>query len=219
MSIEIDTYQQLSGSGGNETQETNSATISPVAASAVDHLTASTSTSAAVSSSSSSSSSSEPEDSNSYDSVFPSLPAASNGATAINSCLNFSAMAESASKLSLASRRQHTTTVFQVPLAERKDVKFGGNHDTNKRCEEIATRHNVKVEMCSAKDQSLHIVISGQEEKVQEAKRQIVAELQTERDFKVNEAFFFLFLMKKKKLTRALPKKTHCQKIRVKVRP
>ena len=75
-----------------------------------------------------------------------------------------------------------------MPLAERKDLKagFGGSdHSTSKKCEEIAKKHSVKVELCSAKDQSLHIVISGPEERVQEAKRQMVAELQTERDFKV----------------------------------
>jgi hypothetical protein len=208
MSIEIDTYQNDQDASTAAVVESvvaesinePPATISPAAVVVVDQLTSS-STSAAVSSSSSSSSSSnsEPEDSNSYDTVFPSLPSSVGAGGAAgsqsNSCLNFSSAASDATA-NKAHRRLNTTTVFQVPLAERKDLKsgFGGSdNSTSRKCEEIAKKHMVKVEMCSAKDQSLHIVISGAEERVHEAKRQMVAELQTERDFKVS-FFFNLFL-------------------------
>ena len=52
-------------------------------------------------------------------------------------------------------------------------------NETNKKCEDIANRLGVKVELSCSKDQSLHIVLSGQEDKVLEAKRCIIEELQT----------------------------------------
>ena len=143
-------------------------------------------TAASNSSSSAASSSSEPEDNSfNYDTVFPSLPAPTSGPTAINSCLNFSSAVDSAaSRLSVA-RRQQTTAVVHVTLAERKDVSFGGGNETKKKCEDIATRRGVKVEICVSKDQSLHIVITGPEERVNEAKRQIASEMQTEHEVKI----------------------------------
>ncbi len=113
-----------------------------------------------------------------YDTVFPSLPSTGNSLTVSDAWNNTD------SKLSI--RRHLTTTqVFHVPVEERKykDSNFG--NETNKRCDEIARRLGVKVETCSSKDQTLHIVISGPEDKVIEAKRTIVNELQTERDTKI----------------------------------
>lgn len=126
------------------------------------------------------SSSAQAEDLNNYDTVFPSLPAAPANLNS-NSVWN-----NSDHKLSIK-RHQNTTQVFHVPVEERryKDVSNSFGNDTNKKCEEIASSKGVKVEICCSKDQSLHIVISGPEEKVVEAKRLIVNELQTERDFKM----------------------------------
>lgn len=122
------------------------------------------------------------EDLNNYDTVFPSLP--SNGANlTINDVWNNN----DNNKLSVK-RHQTTTQVFHVPVEERKYKDVAGNsfgNETNKKCNEIATRMGVKVEICCSKDQSLHIVISGNEEKVLDAKKAIIAELQTERDFKM----------------------------------
>ena len=114
-----------------------------------------------------------------YDTVFPSLPS-----TGSNLAVNDAWMNQADSKLSI--KRHFTTTqIFHVPLEERryKDSNFG--NETNKKCEEIAKRLGVKVETCSSKDQTLHIVISGPEDKILEAKRTIVNELQTERDTKI----------------------------------
>lgn len=117
---------------------------------------------------------------NNYDTVFPSLP--STGVTmSQNSVWN-----QQEHKLSIK-KHLNTTQIFHVPFEERKhkDGSKSFGYDANGKCEEIANRFGVKVEMCGSKDQSLHVVISGPEEKVIEAKRAIVNELQTERDYKL----------------------------------
>lgn len=127
----------------------------------------------------------ESQDPYSYDTVFPSLPNAAG--------VNLTAMSawNHPNKLSIRQRHQNTTVVFHVPVEERryKDSNngtsnsnaFGGN-ETNKKCVEIASKHGVKVEVCTGKkDQGLHIVITGPEDKCLEAKRLIVSELQTSR--------------------------------------
>ena len=77
-----------------------------------------------------------------------------------------------------------------MPFDERKQSTGGSGtssfgNDTNRKCEDIATRLGVKVEICCSKDQSLHIVISGPEDKVVEAKAAIVREIQTESEHKI----------------------------------
>lgn len=115
---------------------------------------------------------------NNYDTVFPSLP--SNGVA-----FNTNSVWNSQSSLSIT-RHQNVTQTIHVPYAERKhrDQKSFG-FDANKKCEEIAGKFGVKVEICGSKDQSLNVVISGSEQKVAEAKKAIVAELQAERDHKI----------------------------------
>lgn len=122
----------------------------------------------------------EAADANNYDIIFPSLPVPTGTNITVSDAWN-----NQDSRLTVR-RHQMTTQVFQVPVEERryKDVATFGN-ETNKKCEDIATRYGVKIEVCCSKDQSLHIVITGHEERVIEAKRQIVSELQTERDHKV----------------------------------
>ncbi|CAF0968591.1 unnamed protein product [Brachionus calyciflorus] len=117
---------------------------------------------------------------NNYDTIFPSLPSSG---VAINPN---SVWSNQNDKLSIK-RHLKTTQIFHVPFEERKhrDGSKSFGFDVNKKCEEIANRLGVKIEMCGSKDQSLHVVISGLEEKVVEAKRAIVTELQTERDFKL----------------------------------
>lgn len=110
----------------------------------------------------------------SYDTVFPSLPNTGTNLTDNN-------------VWNTLSKRLTTTQVFQVPVGERryKDVANSFGNETNKKCEEIANRLGVKVEICCSKDQSLHILISGHEDKVLEAKRTIVNVLQQEHNQKI----------------------------------
>lgn len=122
------------------------------------------------------------EDSYSYDSVFPSLPSTGANFTENTVWNNID------SKLTLSKRINQTITqVFHVPVEERryKDVANSFGNETNKKCHEIADRLGVKVEICCSKDSSLHIVISGPEEKVVEAKRNIVNELVKEAEHQV----------------------------------
>lgn len=112
----------------------------------------------------------------SYDSVFPSLPSTGTNFTDNNVWNNLS-------KRSVL----NTTQVFHVPVEERryKDVANSFGNETNKKCVEIADRLGVKVEICCSKDSSLHIVISGPEEKVNEAKKSIMSELVRESEQKI----------------------------------
>jgi predicted RNA-binding protein Jag len=146
----------------------------------------STTSSSAIVSSASSSSSSEPEDSFNYETVFPSLPPTQSDNN--NAVAAQHPMFANSNTAKLSIKRPHTTTsVFHIPANERKKSSHSSSfgNETNKKCEEIASRLGVKVEICQSKDQSLHVVISGQEERVQEAKKAIWSEFQTERDYKM----------------------------------
>lgn len=106
-----------------------------------------------------------------YEDVFPSLPVSTNNITQNNVWQSID------SRLSV--KRHQTTQVFHVPVEERlyRGVNSFGN-ETNKKCEDIANKHGVKVEISCSKDQSLHVVLSGVEDRVLEAKRSIIQELQ-----------------------------------------
>lgn len=123
-----------------------------------------------------------PDNAYSYDSVFPSLPTTGTNFTDNNVWNNID------SKVNMSKRHALSTTqVFHVPVEERryKDVANSFGNETNKKCVEIADKLGVKVEICCSKDSSLHIVISGPEERVIEAKRSIVNELVKESDQKI----------------------------------
>jgi len=120
-----------------------------------------------------------PVDSNRYEDVFPSLPSRTDNFTDNNIWQQMNTMN---SLRSVAQKRHlNTTQVFHVPVEERqyRGVSNSFGNETNKKCEEIAIRLGVKVEISCSKDQSLHVVLSGAEEKVLEAKRSIIQELQT----------------------------------------
>lgn len=112
-----------------------------------------------------------------YDAVFPSLP------TVANPVANNAWADRNLSRLQV---KPHTITqVFHVPVEERRydNVQAFGN-ETNEKCESIAQQFGVKIEICCSKDHSLHIVLSGNAEKVHEAKRLIIGELQKEIEVK-----------------------------------
>lgn len=150
------------------------------------------------------------EDSYSYDSVFPSLPSTGMNFTDNNLWNNVD------SKLMF--KRQTITQVFHVPVEERryKDVANSFGNETNKKCHEIADRLGVKVEICCSKDSSLHIVISGPEEKVLEAKRSIVNVLvkETEHQVRVPKEQHKFLIGKAGSILKELQEKT-CTSIQV----
>jgi rRNA processing protein Krr1/Pno1 len=125
-----------------------------------------------------SSSSSNGEDLNNYDSVFPSLPTTGTNITISNAWNN--------TEYKSSSKRNLTTTkVLHVP-AEERIKSFGTTEPINRKCNEIANRLGVKVEISCSKDSSLHIVISGAEDKVIEARALIVKEIQEKIEKKIN---------------------------------
>jgi len=62
--------------------------------------------------------------------------------------------------------------------SDRYEDVFPSLPGNKKKCEDIANKHGVKVEISCSKDQSLHVVLSGVEDRVLEAKRSIIQELQ-----------------------------------------
>lgn len=118
-----------------------------------------------------------------YDEAFPSLPSsgAGLGGAGIGSWPGGNSSA-SESKI-VRSKLQHTSQMIHLTPEERKSQPFGP--ETRKKCEEIAGTMGVKVEMYVNRDQTLHINISGNEDKVLEAKRAIVNELKVEVESKM----------------------------------
>ncbi|XP_052081432.1 vigilin-like [Mytilus californianus] len=79
-------------------------------------------------------------------------------------------------------RSSTCTQVFTVPVEERRfnDHSFGDETKQAETCKEIMARNNVSIEMSLAKDQSLTVVIHGKDKNVMQARREIVARLQTQ---------------------------------------
>ena len=108
-----------------------------------------------------------------YDEAFPSLPSSGGGlgGAGIGSWSASpvgTSSSSSESKMHVRSRNQHTSQMIHLTPEERKSQPFGT--ETRKKCEEIAGTMGVKVEMYVNRDQTLHINISGNEDKVLEAK-------------------------------------------------
>lgn len=121
-----------------------------------------------------------------YDEAFPSLPTSGGGlgGAGIGSwSASPVGTSTSESKMHVRSRNQHTSQMIHLTPEERKSQPFGT--ETRKKCEEIAGTMGVKVEMYVNRDQTLHINISGNEDKVLEAKRAIVNELKVEVESKM----------------------------------
>jgi len=140
---------------------------------------------------------------NTYDSIFPSLP--SNPNTNVSSMWTMQT-----SKLTL--KTHSNTQVFQVPVEERRyrDVQGGFGNETNEIRDKLATKYGVKIELSCSKDQSLHILISGADDKVIEAKRAIISALQTgkERKIKVAKEFHKFIIGKSGNVLKELQEKT-----------
>lgn len=58
--------------------------------------------------------------------------------------------------------------------------QFGGQGEQAKICAEIMERTGAHIEISSAKDQSLAILVTGKQHAVMEARRQIINSLQTQ---------------------------------------
>lgn len=116
-----------------------------------------------------------------YDEVFPALPESN--------------VIESQQKTSMGQWTQRMkvnstviTQVFRVPVEERryKEInEFGGQGEQAKICADISQKAGAHIEISSAKDQTLTILVTGKQDAVLEARRQIVNALQTEASINV----------------------------------
>lgn len=84
-------------------------------------------------------------------------------------------------------RPSKCTQVFTVPLEERRfkemnENSFGdeGQTEQAKICKEIMAKHDVSIEISLSKDQSLTVVITGREQFVMRARREVLGRLQTQ---------------------------------------
>jgi len=85
----------------------------------------------------------------------------------------------------MAVRSTVVTQLFHLPVEERRfrdaNGGFGDNTDAQaKVCTDIMKKCQVAIEINSAKDQSLTLMITGKIEKVLEARKEITAQLQTQ---------------------------------------
>lgn len=82
-------------------------------------------------------------------------------------------------------RQSKCTQVFTVPLEERKfkemnERQFGEESDQMKICKEIMQKTGVSIELSLARDQSMTVVITGRQDAVMKARREVVNKLQTQ---------------------------------------
>ncbi|WAR14759.1 VIGLN-like protein [Mya arenaria] len=82
-------------------------------------------------------------------------------------------------------RSSKCTQVFTVPLAERKfrddlENSFGDEGKQADVCKDIMARTGVTIEMSLSRDQTLTVVVSGREDQVKKARREVMTRLQTQ---------------------------------------
>lgn len=83
----------------------------------------------------------------------------------------------------LSMRRTTVTQIFCIPVEERKFIdgeQTFGDQEQGKICQDIMSKTGVSIEMSSAKDKSLTVVISGKNDSVMHARKLLVQQLQTQ---------------------------------------
>jgi len=120
---------------------------------------------------------SKPEQPETYDDLFPSLPTAAPAQSG--------APAQSAWSKKPMLMSSTVTQVFHIPVEERKDQvsgQFGeGSMDkSHKNIQYVMEKTGAKIEMSSNKDQSLTFLISGKQETVLKARRELLVQFQTQ---------------------------------------
>ncbi|KAL4221822.1 hypothetical protein ACF0H5_020076 [Mactra antiquata] len=112
-----------------------------------------------------------------YKEAFPALPeSGKNNATPVSG--------KWSDKFSLKTSK--CTQVFTVPLEERRfkddfgESSFGDEGKQAEICKEIMQKTGVTIEMSLAKDQTLTVVVTGKEEQIKKARREVMTKLQTQ---------------------------------------
>merc|ERR1719412_759422 len=124
----------------------------------------------------------EQQKSQDYEDLFPKLPGAAPTSVSANSAWQ---------KPMKPIMTSSITSVFHIPVEERKDqvasLDFGGgstekNHNLIKS---VMEKTGAKIEMSSSKDQSLTFLISGKQETVLKARRELLVQFQTQASMSV----------------------------------
>lgn len=112
-----------------------------------------------------------------YTDAFPPLPAGEKGNAAPVS-------GQWSNKFTVKTSK--CTQVFTVPLEERRfkddfgESSFGDEGKQADICKEIMAKTGVTIEMSLSKDQTLTVVVTGKEEQVKKARREVMTRLQTQ---------------------------------------
>jgi len=122
----------------------------------------------------------QPKEPATYDDLFPSLPTAAPGQSG-----NGSSAGNAWSKKPSMIMSSTVTQVFHIPVEERKDQVSGhfgeGSMDnSHKIIKNVMEKTGAKIEMSSNKDQSLTFLISGKQETVLKARRELLVQFQTQ---------------------------------------
>lgn len=83
----------------------------------------------------------------------------------------------------------NVTQVLQIAMAERKGGMGGfgsGGDDARKQLNAVMDKTGAKVEMSTSRDQSLTFLITGKQDVVLRARRELLKEFQTQASFQVN---------------------------------
>lgn len=109
----------------------------------------------------------------SYDDLFPSLPQSAPGQPGQGK-----AMGEWGKKPVLASTT--VTQVFNIPVEERKGGGVFGEGDSHRLLRSVMDKTGAKVEMSASKNQSLTFLITGKQDVVNRARRELLVQFQTQ---------------------------------------
>jgi len=122
----------------------------------------------------------------SYDDLFPSLPASATPAGGPGGRTGSGAapIGEWHRKPMLASST--VTQVFRIPMEERKNAAASGagggfgTEDSHRSLKNVMDKTGAKIEMSSSKDQSLTFLITGKQDQVLKARRELLNQFQTQ---------------------------------------
>lgn len=111
---------------------------------------------------------------NSYDDLFPQLPGKNMNAG------NGTPLASTWGKQPKMIIPPTVTQVFHIPIEERRGTGGFGADDSHKKLKTVMEKSGAKIEMSTgSKDQSLTFLITGKQESVLKARRDLLAQFQT----------------------------------------
>jgi len=115
-------------------------------------------------------------------------------------------------------KRSDVTQIFHLPAEERRyregqEHQFGEKSQEQQDCNEIMQKTGTVIELCQNKDQSITIVVTGKRTNVEEARKLIVQQLQTQarREVRIPKDHHRVLIGKEGKRLQQLEKETDCR--------